>query len=159
MVMVSRNEIIGVALVGIALFSKLQNRNGDPFIISGSNFLRQAEAQTDSFEETESLLMVNPNKARIDALTAERTGIIQGLNAFITPFFRNIFAFDIMGNIKKISDKKFRVAGGGGSIFGTKTTRCNNGVCVTSPKAQAQRATFAFGKSRITAINLELDSL
>jgi len=45
--MVSRSEIVGLALLGFALFS---NRGGDSFILSAPNFMRQTPAQNDILE-------------------------------------------------------------------------------------------------------------
>jgi len=50
--MVRAEIIAGLALLGVALISK--SNTGNPFVLSGSNFLRQANASSDTFEVMES---------------------------------------------------------------------------------------------------------
>jgi len=67
-----RAEIVGLALLGIALLSnRFSNGGGDPFILSPSNFIKSATAQEEKvegdFEETETVLMPQTPKIKLVA--------------------------------------------------------------------------------------------
>jgi len=167
--MVSRNEIVGVALLGFALLTKFRGSGDAGFIVSPSNFVRQATAQSSSIEndfDSPIVPMVNNNQERIGALTAERSGILQGLNNLIVPFFRRGFSFENSGQLVKARGFKFRTVAGSTGIFGfrapTSASPLNsffNQRILNNPRRVAVTQTIEFGQKRITSINEQLESL
>jgi len=164
--MVSRNEIIGVALLGIALITKLRNNGDNGFIVNPLSFVRQATAQSssdESFEESDSAPVINPNAGQISSLKAERKGILQALNNLIVPFFRRGFSFDFLGNVRKSPSFKFRTTAGATGIFGFRSAQTGfpktDAIINRNPKKIATEATIKFGRTRLRAINEQLDSL
>jgi len=170
--MVSRSEIVGLALVGFALLTKFRGNGDSGFIVNPSSFVRQA-----SVESSIILPPVIPPDPRIaeiafekSSLVQERTGLLQGLNNLITPFFRRGFSFDTTGSLKKKSGFKFRVTAGSSGIFGFRSAQTSsastNRIINSNPRKIATEATLNFGVGRVreinqllTGFNTELESL
>jgi len=155
--MVSRNEIVGVALLGFALLSKFRNNDDNGFVVNSSSFVRQA-----SVESSIIIPPVDPRIAEIglekSALVDERSGILQGLNNLITPFFRSRFKFQTSGALlKNPKGRPFRVSAGQVGIFGFRSAQTSsassNRIINSNPRKIATEATIKFGVGRVRAIN------
>jgi len=164
--MVSRAEIVGVALLGIALLSKGFGNREDPFILSESNFLRQGPTQANILDtlalqkEDEFQIALAPLEAQRGPLIAERKGVLGGLNNLITGFFSKFFTFRLSegggAEIFRFNKTKFRVSGGFGNIFGVKIGPEGP---IESPRSIAVSKTINFGQTRLIDLSQQIGDI